>query len=443
VNLRERLLLLAASACFLAGCEMAARSDVGLPLDFSAVANEIPSEAIWGQWRGGDHHGVLLGASPPTKFDIETPLWSTATLGAGNSSPIVFRDRIFLTAIIDRQGAVLCFDSVTGTQLWQRSVGEMNGASHNRNGWASATPATDGQRVYSTFAGDLVVCHDLEGKEIWRHECQGIEHSWGFASSPVLHEGVVIQLCDSEDQSYLLALNKRTGTVVWQVSRESDGNWSTPVIVWANSEKAGLRRELIVNGTGRRDGHAGIVTAYDVNAGEVLWYAEGTTGTPCPTPAVGDGYVISASGGNGPVLALQTGGSGDVSQSKSLWSEPRGGPYVPSGVVVASRYYAVSDTGLLTCSSVADGQLIWKHRLGGTVSASLVATSTHIYATTEEGDIYVVRHADQFELVAKNELGEAVDATPALASECIFVRTVSRLICFSRSAAKQLANAAD
>jgi outer membrane protein assembly factor BamB len=413
---------------------MAARSDVGLPLDFPATESEFPREAIWSQWLGGDHHGVLLGASVPTQFDPESASWSTPLEGGGNSSPIVFGNRLFLTSIIEQQGSVACFDSATGTQLWRRKIEKLDGTSHNKNGWASATPTTDGQRVYSTFAGKLIICHDVDGNEIWRHECKGLEHSWGFAASPILHEGTVIQLCDSDDQSYLVALNKRNGGVVWQVTRESDGNWSTPVIVWANSEEAGLRRELIVNGTGHRDGQLGIVTAYELNTGNVLWYAEGTTGTPCPTPAVGDGYVISASGGNGPVFALQTGGSGDVSQTKSLWSEPRGGPYVPSGVVVGIRYYAVSDTGLLTCSSIVDGELIWKQRLGGTVTSSLVATASHIYATTEEGDIYVVEHADEFKLVTKNELLETVNATPALISGHLFVRTESNLYCFRKTA---------
>jgi outer membrane protein assembly factor BamB len=413
----------------------------------SVIVDQASAGLQWSGWRGANLHGVSACENLPTKWNRgEGIRWRVDVPGQGNSSPVVWDDHVYLTSHVTADEVdelvALCFDRSSGQRLWDANLGTARGPTHQKNGYASATLATNGEHIVAFVGSRRLYCLDRSGAELWRVEFPMMRHQWGLAASPLIFRNLVIQLCDGQPQSFLVALDLDTGREVWRTARESQGTWSTPVTCPVSTGGA-IHFELIVNGTSRGDGSAGSVTAYDPHSGEPLWQTPCTTDIPCPTLIVGDGVVVSTSGGNGPVVAIRLGGHGDISDSHVVWSHSSGGPYVPTGVAYQNRLFTVSDSGRMTCFNLADGRTIWKQRLAGTFTASLVAGDGNIYATNERGEIYVVPASDRFELVAANPLEERCLATPAIAHGLIFVRTEKSLFCIEGSESSSSDDLAD
>ena len=384
----------------------------------------------WPGWRGFNGQGIAPGGSPPVRFGPhENCRWRVAVPGEGHSSPVVWNNVILLTSVLGDDSsprlAVLCFRRRDGHLLWRTEAAQAKGRTHTKNGHASASLTTDGQRVYAFFGSAGLFCFDFSGDKVWHAELGDLDHIWGTASSPVLHGDLVIQLCDAEKDSCIVALDKFHGESVWRTARPSSGCWTTPVVTQASID--GRRRnELVVNGTG---GEAGLVLAYDPDGGNELWRVRGTTESVTPTILIGDGLVYSASGRNGPVMAIRPGGSGDVTETRVNWKAARGGPYIPSGLAYRNRLYLLSDGGVITCYNAGDGTTIWKRRLRGPFTASLVAADGRLYATSERGTVYVIAAGDVCQQLGQNELGDRCLATPAVVGKEIFIRTESYLYC--------------
>jgi outer membrane protein assembly factor BamB len=234
---------------------------------------------------------------------------------------------------------------------------------------------------------------------------------------------------DGESQSAIVAFDKANGQEVWRTPRASRGSWTSPILVNAGSDDA-PRWELIVNGTGTPSGSPGAVIAYDPATGRELWKVLGTSDIPCPTAIAGDGIVISSSGSNGPIFALRP---GEIDSPRKIWSLPSGGPYVPTGIIYENRLILISDSGQATCHRLEDGEVVWKKRLHGAFSASLVAGGGNIYAVSERGDVYVFKSGDRFELVTTNRLREPCLATPAIVGDEIILRTQRHLYCIGET----------
>ena len=389
----------------------------------------------WPGWLGPNASGVAPGGCRAVHFSPSTGVrWYVEVPGQGNSSPAVWGDSVFLTtAIADADPpalAVLCYDRNDGRLLWKAPAGTAAGQTHTKNGYASATVATDGQRVYSSFASAGLFCHDFSGKELWRAELGKLDHIYGNASSPTLYKNLVIQLCDAEATSSIAAFDKLSGKQVWRTPRPSTGCWTTPVVV--ESQVAGRpRAELVVNGTCGASSDERLVIAYDPANGQELWRVRGTAQLVTPTILIGDGLIYSTSGRNGPIMAIRPGGSGDVTDSRVAWRLNGGGPYIPTGVIYRQRLYIINDTGILSCFDAASGKLIWKDRLRGNFTASLVAADGRIFAIDEQGTVFVFAAADSFQLIAENPMGGRVLATPAIAGKEMFLRTESRLYCIT------------
>lgn len=391
------------------------------------------SAGRWAQWRGPNGSGIAPAGSPPIHFsDTEGYRWKTA-LPNGNSSPVIWDDVVLLTAEYAETDppklAVLCLDRRDGHMLWQTDAGTARGRTHVKNGYASASVTTDGQRIFASFGGLGLFCYDFAGKQQWRVDFDGMDHLWGLASSPVLFGETVIQLCDSEGMSFIAAYDKKTGREMWKTARASQGSWSTPVFVEANVD--GRRRaEMIVQGG------SGLcqVIAYDPTNGEELWQTGETTDLVTPLPVLGNGLVLCASGRNGPILAIRPGGSGDVSATNVIWKTSRGGPYIPSGVCYRNRLYLVGDGGPLCCYDPGDGRLVWQKKLTGPFTSSLIAADGRIYAVNERGTVTVFAAGDSFELLATNEMHSPCLATPAVADGDLFLRTKTDLYCFGGKA---------
>jgi outer membrane protein assembly factor BamB len=378
----------------------------------------------WPRWRGPTGQGLAAGRYPDGWSATEKLLWRSAVPGNGNSSPIVWGDRIYLTTAYSggRRVSVLAFRRSDGSALWETFVpGGGTSNAHGKNGYASATPVTDGERIYAYFGHRGLVAVDLEGKLVWHRALGSINASHGTAGSPLLYRDRVIVYQDHYNGSFIAAIDARTGAVVWRHGRDANVGWGTPVAV-----RVGDRDEIIVNGQSR-------VRAYDPADGTELWHCAGSTYEVIPTPVVGHGLVFCASGRAGPTLAIRPGGRGDVRRTHLAWSSPRGSPFVPSPVLYGGHLYMVNDmSGIVTCLEATTGRPAWQGRLGlmysEGFSASPVAVDGKVFFTNDEGETFVLRAGPAFEVLRVNRLGERVLASPALVDGRWYVRTERNLI---------------
>ncbi|MBI3467405.1 MAG: PQQ-like beta-propeller repeat protein, partial [Planctomycetes bacterium] len=279
-----------------------------------------------------------------------------------------------------------------------------------------------GQRLYVSFGAAGFYCYDLDGKLLWKRQLRPMPHRWGTASSPVLFGQSVIQLCDTDGPSFLVALDCRTGEVLWRTTRDPSNTWSTPLVVAVENGEP----ELVTNSMTR-------VIAYDPRTGKELWSCRGMTDIVCPTPVAGNGLVYCVSGRNGPALAIRPGGHGDVTDTHVAWRARRGAPYVPSPILYRDRLYMVNDGGNATCYDALSGKLIWQTRLPGQYTASPVAADGKLYFTSEEGQTVVLEAGDKPLILATNDLGETCLASPAVADGRLYFRTEQHLYCFGNS----------
>jgi len=425
-QLRLPAAVLMVCACLAAACNVEEPRDTTVAIPISARAEPpVLTEDDWAAWRGGEHQGISNGIRLPVEWDQRHGIIWSVPVDAGRSSPVVCGDQVILTSEQEAEGGsrctLHCFDRHSGESRWTTPLGVATGPTHRKNGYASATPATDGRRIVTSLPPLGIFCHDMQGTLLWQQPLGELEQQWGFASSPVLYEGLAIQLADSQRDSFLTAFSIETGKVAWRVPRESQGCWSTPVI----ANLAG-RDLLIVNGTGKTDGSQGEVVAYDPADGAVEWRETGTTDIPCPTPILADELVISTSGGNGPIMALRP-AANLASEERIAWKHAAGGPYVPTGIAYDGLLFVIADGGVLTCYEAATGEKQYRKRLHGTFSASLVAGDGKLYVTSEQGDCYVIRTESEFALLSTNRMRDRCLATPAIAYGNLFLRTESML----------------
>jgi outer membrane protein assembly factor BamB len=364
-----------------------------------ALTSPVGAESNWPRWRGpaGDGHSAETGL--PVRWDARSVVWRTPLKGRGQSSPVVWGNRIFLTTALEngKQRIVLCVDRKNGHVLWEQVAWTGTPEkTHPMNGWASASCATDGERVVAFFGRGGIHCYTVEGKPLWSRNLGPFEGPWGTAASPILVGDLVIQNCDAEKEASLIALDRRTGRTVWRTPRDvpDRGGWSTPVLV-----HAGGRDELVLNG-------ASAVTAYDPATGKPLWSCRSFNGRGEPTATPGDGLVFLVNGLKGDMYAVRPGGQGDVTKTHMAWHTPRRGDRdQPSPIVVGDFVVVVDMAGFATCYEAATGKEVWKERLGGKFTSSPVAAGGLAYFQNDEGTTVVLEPGPTRKVVARNELG--------------------------------------
>jgi outer membrane protein assembly factor BamB len=284
---------------------------------------------------------------------------------------------------------------------------------------------TDGEALYVSFGSFGVYCYDLDGKLRWQRDLGRMEtrYGWGEASTPVVHGGTVMVNWDHEGQSFLVALDARTGRDRWRSERDEPSSWATPLIV-----EHGGGTQVIVNGTNR-------IRSYDLATGKVLWECGGMTLNAIPSPVVEDGKVYCVSGYRGSAaVAIPLDAKGDLTGSdKVAWRLDRGTPYVPSPLLVGGRlYYTQRNDPLLSCVDITTGKvLLDRARLPqlATLYASPVCAGDRIYITDREGTTLVIRRADEVEVLAVNKLEDTTDASPAVVGKQMFLRGHHALYC--------------
>jgi hypothetical protein len=380
----------------------------------------------WPGWRGPSGQGHVRGSGyPDTWSDTDNVLWKVAVPGRGNSSPIVWGDRIFVTTARDggRRLSVLAYSRSDGALLWETAVpheGVEQG--HRKNGHASATPVTDGTRVYASFGIHGLVAIDLDGAIVWQSQVGSLRNYHGTAGSPILYRDSVILYHDHGGRSFVAAFDKESGKKKWSTDRKARIGWGTPIVV-----RAGGRDELIVSSEDE-------VNAYDPGTGEPLWTVAGNTFEVIPTPTVGHGLVFCSSGRAGPTLAIRPGGTGDVTETHVAWRASKGSPFIPSTIIVGDQLYMVNDmSSIVTSYEAKTGRLVFQGRLGTprreSFSASPVAVDGKIFFTSDSGETFVLEAGPSFKLLHVNRLNARTLASPALVDGRWYFRTDRELVC--------------
>ncbi len=389
------------------------------------IADEGEAAKYWPRWRGPSGQGLVAGSGyPDTWSATQNVAWKVAVPGSGNSSPIVWRDHVFLTAAYEggRRLSLLAYRRSDGRLLWEAPApgGRTDSGAHFKNGHASATPATDGERIYVSFGPRGLFAFDFNGKLVWQRDLGPMDPYHGAAGSPLLYRDRLILYQDQYEASFIAAFDTRTGRELWRTPRAASVGWGTPIAV-----RVGDRDEVIVNGQQW-------VYAYDPASGRELWRCGGTTYEVIPTPVVGYGLVFCASGRAGPTLAIRPGGSGDVTRTHVSWTSPRGSPFVPSPILYGEQLYTINDmASIVTSFLAATGRVLWQGRLGIAqregFSASPVAVDGKVFFTNDEGETFVIRAGPAFDLLHVNRLGERTLASPALVDGRWYIRTARSL----------------
>ena len=410
----------------------------------------------WPQWRGLNNDGMARGDAPNEWSDTKNVAWRVAIPGRGNSSPVIWGDKLFLTTAVptdgpttsltaqpQRQGrgpggganagrehkfVVMCLDRRSGKTLWERVARVATtheGYHHQYGSFASNTPVTDGKHLYAFFGSRGIYCYDLNGTLVWEKAFQPMHMRLGFGEgvAAVLDGDSLYLKFDQEQGSFLLAVDKQTGKEIWRVSRDEGSSWSPPLIVTHNG-----RKQLVVSASTK-------VRSYDPATGKLIWECAGLGGNVIPAPVANSGVVYVMSGYRDPnLLAIRLGREGDLTGTDAvLWTNNRGNSYTASPVLHDGKLYFVSDSGLLSCLDATTGKPYYRQqRLPRSYNfkASPVGANGKLYLATEEGDVVVVKMGENYEVIAVNTLTDQMFiATPAIAGGSIYLRSQDAVYC--------------
>jgi outer membrane protein assembly factor BamB len=419
----------------------------------------------WPSFRGPNANGIAESYSTPISWDVDTAKnikWKIPVPGLAHSCPIIWGDRMYITTATGETDAelkvglygsiepvdddsihewkVYCLDKNTGKILWEKTAhkGVPKVKRHPKATHANSSPATDGKYVVAFFGSEGLFCYDRDGNLIWKKDFGLLDSAffmvpsaqWEFASSPVIHQGVVIVQCDALNTAFLAALDIQTGKELWRTTREDVPTWSTPTI------HVGERQtQIIVNGFKHIGG-------YDFKTGKELWKISGGGDIPVPTPVVAHGLVFinSAHGRLSPIYAIKLDSDGDISLTEEktsnesiVWSVRRGGSYMLTPLIYGDFLYNVQSNGALSCYRAKTGELVYKEQLGKMTgfSASGVAADGKLYFTSEEGDVFVLKAGPEFEVLSTNSMKDECMATPAISEGTLYFRTHHYLVAVS------------
>ncbi len=410
----------------------AAESAAGEPAEVRMVPPEGDGGRWWPRWRGPSGQSVVADGNYPDQWSpTDNVLWKVKVPGQGNSSPIVWNDRIFLTTAHDKgkRRSIVCFDRAAGKQLWEAFVPDGKTEKvQGKNGWASGTPTTDGERVWAYLGNCGVLCCDFAGKVIWHETFGEMNVFHGPSCSPLLYKDKIIVFQDHKGpgSSFVVALDKLTGKEVWKTPRTERVGWGSPVAISVNGKD-----QIIVSSEFR-------VYAYDPHTGKVLWSCGGNLVEVTPTPVVGHGLLFCCSGRVGPTLAIRPDGAGDVTKSGKLaWKTIKGSPFIPSPLLYGDYLYTANDiVSVVSCFEAKTGKLQWQARCGHEVkhgfSASPTGVNGKVFFTNDDGETYVMKAGPKHELLHVNRLGEKTLASPALVDGRWYWRTAEHLWCIGR-----------
>jgi len=426
----------------------------------TASAADFSSECQhqWHQWRGPLANGTAPHGDPPVQWsETSNVLWKVPIPGEGSATPIVWGDQVFVVAAVrpDRKVdvlptpeqeppggykterpknfyrfEVLSLDRRTGETRWQRTAIETvpHEGRHDTNSYASASPSTDGQRLYVSFGSHGIYCYDLQGNLQWKRDLGRMvtRLGWGEGASPTLYGDALVVNWDHEGQSFLTVLDTKTGDPRWKVNRDEVSSWATPLVTpYARGA------QIVVNASKR-------VRGYDLSTGRVLWQCGGQSLNVVPSPVRFEELAIAMSGfGRTAAYAIPLGSTGDITDTDRIaWHHKTATPYVPSPLLVGDRlYFTKWFSAILTCLDARTGKVLMEtRRLPGlkNLYASPVAANGRIYFVSREGAGLAIKEQPALEVLGTGRLDEGFDASPAVVGRQMFLRGKSHLYCIGR-----------
>jgi outer membrane protein assembly factor BamB len=372
------------------------------------------SENDWPWWRGPNSNGHALAQTAPTEWsETKNIVWKTPIPGRGHSTPTVVGDNIFLLTSDEEKKtqSVVSFNRSSGAHQWttQLHKGGWQGRIHDRNTQATPTIACDGKRIFATLMHDEKIwlsSLSLEGDILWQTKASDFFSHWGYSTSPAIYKSLVIVSADHKDGGELTGFDRVSGAVVWKTKRPNTPNYASPVIFHINGQD-----QLILPG-------CEMLAAYNPADGKLIWSSPVTTQETVGT-AVTDGKYIFASGGwpKNETVCVLADGSGELVWRNSIRT------YAPSMLVTEGYVYTMTDKGIAYCWNADTGKMMWRKKFGGDFSASLILVVDHLYASSEQGKTIIFKATHEaFELVAENQLGDEIWATPVICGNHIYLR---------------------
>ena len=425
----------------------------------AAIASQpVGFEKNWHHWRGPYATGVAVDANPPiTWSETENVRWKIAIPGVGHATPIIWGDKIFIQTAVEgtkaesededgdnpfggffggrNDGPVYKFDLLAinrsdGSVIWQKTLREItpHEGTHRDATYASNSPVTDGEFVYAYFGSRGLYCVDMDGNVKWEKDVGTMykSNTFGEGSSPVLYDNTLVIVQDHERDSFITALDKRTGDVLWKTDRNERTTWFSPIVVENDGNP-----QVVTTGTNR-------VRSYDLATGKLLWDGDGLTRNAIPSPVAANGYVYLMSGFRGNVLQAVslTSATGDISDSDAIvWEFDRDTPYVPSPLLAEGIiYFLKKNDGILSAFNTETGESHYGPvRLKGVsgVYASIVGAADRLYVAGRNGVVNVVQQGPEFKILAENMLDDSFNASPAIAGNELYLRGSKYLYCIS------------
>lgn len=414
----------------------------------------------WPQWRGPYATGVAPNANPPVEWSESKNIrWKIEIPGKGSSTPIVWGDVVYVTSAVPagsgsqtsagqaegqggrrgrrnnqpaevQQFSLYAIDRKSGKIIWQKIANEKtpHEGTHQTGTWASNSAITDGEHVYAYFGSNGLFCYDLNGNNKWEKDLGDMRTRNGFGegSSPVIYKNKLIINWDHEDQSFITALDKKTGKEIWKVNRNEVTSWSTPIVVEHNG-----KAQVIINATG-------MTRSYNAENGQVIWECDGMTVNTIPSPVASKGMAYVTSGFRGNMLqAIRLDdANGDITNTKAVaWQYERDTPYVPSPLLYDDILYILkSNNGIISSLNANTGDVHYSQQRLAAIQgayASPVGAGGKVYLAGRNGAIVVIKHGPEFEILAENTLDDGFDASPAIVDNEIFLRGYKNLYCIA------------
>jgi outer membrane protein assembly factor BamB len=391
----------------------------------------------WPQWRGPDGTGHSDEKGVPLRWSkTDNIAWKIPLAETGNSTPIVYGDKVFITGTRDegKTRALICFSRVDGKELWSKGVEYTEkDPSHKTNPFCSSSPVTDGKRIVVWHGSAGLFCYDMSGKELWQMKLGKFEHIWGYAASPIIYKDLVIASCGPGLTSFVAAFNKDTGEEVWRIApkesqslkvEEFRGSWSTPV-VYKDGDRDVILMSLPMH-----------LYALEPATGKTVWKSGGLSKLVYTSPLTSPSHVVAMSGYHGPAICIRPGGNGDVTEDNMAWThvDRKMNPQrVGSGIIVGNHIYILNETGMAWCLDLTTGEKLWEQRLGGKSWSSMAHVDGRLYVNNMDGKTFVLKPTpEKCEVLAENELGELTRGSLAFSNGQIFVRTYKHLYCIGK-----------
>ncbi len=398
----------------------------------------------WPAFRGPHGNGISDETNVPTEWGPDKNIkWKAALPDAGNGSPIVVGQRVFVTCAEEKgaKRSLICLDRATGEQLWVRTVEfEPDWPTHKANPHCSSTPASNGKLVVVWHASAGLYCYDLDGQQQWSRDLGEFKHMWGEGPSPVIYKDHIILHCGPGKQVFMTAIDLASGDTLWKtdepISGDGDhnenkkymGSWATPVLATIDGKD-----QFVCTMPTR-------VNSYDPNTGEILWTCDGIRGPKgdlaYSSPLIAGDFCVATGGFNGPSVGFKLGGAGNITEDNRVWRLEKNPQSIGSGVFLGQHIFKPNaGPGTLECLEAATGEVVWTDRAGGGIYwGSIIAADGKLYVTNQDGTTVVFKpNPDEFELVAENKLGETSNSTPAISNGQIFIRTHQHIYCIEGS----------